>query len=118
MQEKRDTLTAELEHISAELNETLLMRANYDEFSSKGLEVTHKSFGAGIVVAHNGNTLNIRFGDQEKRFQMPQGFSNGFLKTDSVEIMEIFNEIAALDSNILKLKRAQISIEHQLDILR
>lgn len=116
-QEKRDKLTAELEQISNKLNSALLSRASYDEFSAKGLEVTHKSFGTGVVTAHNGNTLTIRFGDQEKRFQMPQGFSNGFLKTDSVEIMEIFNELAALDSSILKLRSSKSAVEHLIKTL-
>lgn len=65
---------------NTELNEVLQERAKYDEFSAKGLVVEHKAFGSGVVIAHNGNLLNIRFGEQEKRFQMPQGFSSGFLK--------------------------------------
>lgn len=59
---KRDELTALLEQTNNELNEVLQERTNYDEFSAKGLEVTHKAFGSGVVVAHNGNLLNIRFG--------------------------------------------------------
>ena len=93
-------------------------RANYDEFSAKGLEVTHKAFGSGIVIAHNGNLLNIRFGEQVKRFQMPQGFSKGFLKTDSTEIMDMFNEIAVLDDKVTKLKSSQSAARHQLETLK
>lgn len=100
IQAKRDELNAELEQINTELNEVLQERANYDEFSAKGLVIEHKVFGSGVVVAHNGNLLNIRFGEQEKRFQMPQGFSNGFLKTDSSEIMDMFNKKAVLDDKI------------------
>lgn len=118
LQAKREELNTNLEQINAELNEVLQERANYDEFSAKGLEVTHKVFGVGVVVAHNGNLLNIRFGDQEKRFQMPQGFSNGFLKTDSTEIMDMFNEIAVLDDRISKLKSSQSTIKHQLESLK
>lgn len=118
VQSKREELNSNLEQINAELNESLQERANYDEFSAKGLEVTHKVFGSGVVVAHNGNLLNIRFGEQEKRFQMPQGFSNGFLKTDSTEIMEMFNEIAVLDDKISKLKSSQSTIKHQLETLK
>ena len=118
VQAKRDELTALLEQTNNEINEVLQERTNYDEFSAKGLEVTHKVFGAGVVVAHNGNLLNIRFGEQEKRFQMPQGFSNGFLKTDSTEIMDMFNEMAVLDDKIAKLRSSQISVKHQLETLK
>ena len=118
LQTKREELSAVFEHTCTELNETLQERANYDEFSAKGLEVTHKAFGEGIVVAHNGNMLKVRFGEEEKQFQMPQGFSNGFLKTESTEIMEMFNEIASLDDKISSLKSSQTVIKHQLEILK
>ena len=115
--EKRENLLAELETASNQLNEVLLERASYDDFSAKGLEVSHKMFGTGIVVAHNGNMLSIKFGEQEKKFQMPQGFSNGFLKTKSEEIMEMFNEIARIDTEIAKDKSQQSSIQRQLSLL-
>lgn len=117
IQEKRDALNAELVSINENLNELLQSRANFDDFSAKGLEVSHKMFGTGIVVAHNGNMLSIKFGDQEKKFQMPQGFSNGFLKTESEEIMEMFNEIAKIDAEIVKVKNQKSSIQRQLSLL-
>jgi len=118
VQAKRDELTSSLEQTNNELNEALQERTNYDEFSAKGLEVIHKTFGSGVVVAHNGNLLSIRFGEQEKRFQMPQGFSNGFLKTDSTEIMDMFNEMAVLDDKIAKLRSSQSSVKRQLELLK
>lgn len=118
IQAKRDELTSSLDQINNELNEVLQERTNYDEFSAKGLEVIHKAFGTGVVVAHNGNLLNIRFGEQEKRFQMPQGFSNGFLRTDSTEIMDMFNEMARLDNAITALRSQKASLERQLSTLK
>lgn len=116
-QQKREELTATLEQVNSELNEALQERTAYDEFSAKGLEVTHKAFKEGVVVAHDGNLITIRFGEQEKRFQMPQGFSNGFLKTESMEIMDMFNEMARLDELIVKLKNQQSSIQKQISSL-
>ena len=116
--EKRESLTVELESLSNHLNDLLMNRATYDDFSAKGLIVKHKIFGEGVVIAHNGNMLIIKFGAQEKRFQMPQGFSNGFLKTDSDEIMEMFNEIASLDDQIAKIKSSQATIKRQLEALK
>lgn len=118
VQAKHIELTANLKKINTELNETLQNRASYDNFSAKGLVVSHKKFGPGIVIAHNGNLLNIRFNELEKRFQMPQGFSSGFLKTDSAEIMEMFSEIALLDDKISKLKNSQSSLKLQIETLK
>ena len=117
LQEKREALASELATVNESLNVLLQNRATYDDFSAKGLEVSHKMFGNGIVVAHNGNMLSIKFGEQEKKFQMPQGFSNGFLKTESEEIMEMFNEIARIDAEIAKVKSQQSSIQRQLSLL-
>ena len=115
--EKRESLSAELETVSNQLNELLMERATYDDFSAKGLLVKHKTFGEGVVISHNGNMLVIKFGEQEKRFQMPQGFSNGFLKTDSEEIMEMFNEIAKIEAEIAKAKSSISSIQRQISLL-
>ena len=115
---KFDEYNTNLKRINSELNEALQKRASYDGFSAKGLVVEHKVFGSGIVVAHNDNLLNIHFGKEEKHFQMPQGFSNGFLKTDSAEIMDMFNEMAVLDDKIAKLKRSQVSVKYQLETLK
>ena len=116
-QQKREEFTAMLEQVNSELNTMLQERITFDEFSAKGLIVTHKTFGEGVVIAHSGNLISIKFGEQEKRFQMPQGFSNGFLKTESVEIMDMFNEMARLDDAIAHLKSQQSSVQRQLSLL-
>ena len=117
MQQKREDLSAMLEQVNSELNAILQERTTFDEFSAKGLIVTHKTFGEGVVIAHSGSLITIKFGEQEKRFQMPQGFSNGFLKTESVEIMDMFIEMARLDETIIKFKNQQSSIQRQLSLL-
>lgn len=58
-----------------------------------------------------------QFGETVKKFQMPQGFSNGFLNTDSSEIMEMFNEMAKLDDTVSKLKSKQANLQRQLNLL-
>lgn len=116
-QEKREELSALLEQVNNDLNFALQERTNYDEFSAKGLEVYHKSFGEGIVVEHNGNLIAVQFGETVKKFQMPQGFSNGFLNTESTEIMEMFNEMAKLDDAVSKLKSKQANLQRQLNLL-
>lgn len=118
LQIKRDKLTADLEKVDAELCEVLHERSTYDDFSAKGLEVNHKVFGSGLVIAHNNNLLNIRFDKEEKSFQMPQGFTKGFLKTNSEEIMEIFKKIAVLDKKISELKNIKSTVKRQIELLK
>lgn len=114
LQNAISTLNSTLLSNAVKLNEALQERAEYDNFSAKGLEVTHKIFGYGVVVKHTGNLLTVNFGSESKRFQMPQGFSNGYLKTDSCEIMEIFKQIAFLDDKIKNLKRMQAITKQKL----
>lgn len=116
-QQKREELSALLKQVNNDLNSALQERTNYDEFSAKGLEVYHKVFGEGIVVEHNGDLIAIRFGKQVKKFQMPQGFSKGFLRTESTEIMEMFNTMAKLDDAVSKLKSQQEYLQRQLNLL-
>lgn len=99
------------EKISNELGDALCERSAYDEFSAKGLEVYHKVFKEGVVVEHSGKIITVRFGDQLKKFQVPQSFSGGFLKTESTEITEIFNKMARLDDVISDLKKRQLNLQ-------
>lgn len=116
MQQKQEELAALLEQVNNDLNSALQERTNYDEFSAKGLEVHHKVFGEGIVVEHNVDLIAIRFGEQVKKFLMPQGFSKGFLSTESTEIMEMFNTMAKLDDSVSKLKSQQAYLQRQLNL--
>lgn len=118
IQAKREQLTAELNQVKNELDDALLERSEYDNFSVTGLIVTHKVFGEGTVTAHNGGLIDVQFVKAEKRFQLPQAISNGFLKTDSEEVSDIFNNIDALDNRISKLRQAEFRIEDQLEKLK
>ena len=117
IRERKEALNSQLDTISARLNELLQQRASFDDFSAKGLKVSHKMYGAGVVVTHNGNSLSIQFGNQVKKFQMPQGFSNGYLKTESLEMMEMFTEIGRIEAEIEKVKQQQSSIQRRLSSL-
>lgn len=48
----------------------------------KGTKVKHKMFGEGEVIGlfSNNKYIKVRFGKQEKQFQFPESFINGFLK--------------------------------------
>lgn len=47
-----------------------------------GTAVKHKTFGDGIVIRHERDLILISFGKEEKKFQFPQAFENGFLKLE------------------------------------
>ena len=116
-EEKQEQLRQELDRIVRELNSALQERTEFDDFSAKGLIVQHRVFGDGIVTEHNDSLITVRFQEQEKRFQLPQGFAGGFLKTASAEIAEMFRSMAELDSQIEKLKTAKSAVSHQLHSL-
>lgn len=48
-----------------------------------GDAVEHKAFGHGVVEAISGGYIHVKFGTQEKSFQYPGAFENGFLKKSS-----------------------------------
>lgn len=118
LQGKIIELNETLDSTCLKLNEALQERAEYDDFSAKGLEVSHSSFGYGVVINHTGNLLTVQFDTQTKLFQMPQGFSNGYLKTQSCEIMEIFSKIAFLDDKIKQLKRLKTLTKQKISALK
>lgn len=101
---KVDEWNRELENVKRELSDKLRERAEYDYFSAKGLDVYHQKFGQGTVVEHYENVVRICFSVGEKKFQLPQGFTNGFLKIDSTEIMELFATMAEIDNEIGQLR--------------
>jgi hypothetical protein len=47
----------------------------------KGTKVKHKIFGEGEIIGlvSNNKYIKVRFGKQEKTFQFPESFINGFL---------------------------------------
>ena len=64
--------------------------------------VTSKTFGIGTIVAHNGNSITVRFSNTEKKFVYPDAFTM-FLKCEDVTIQE---EIE-VEFKQLKAKNAQ-----------
>ncbi len=116
--EKRILLSKQLEDINNELALSLQQRATFDSFSAKGLEVTHKTYGDGFVIEHNEQNVTVRFDSCDKKFQLPQGFTDGFLKIESEEIMTLFTEMANYDETIKKLKSKQKVIKTQLSGLQ
>lgn len=47
-----------------------------------GTHVKHKTFGDGTIVTFERDLILVSFGKEEKKFQFPQAFENGFLQTE------------------------------------
>ena len=107
---KINELNAKLAEANHSLNQKLQERSEFDDVSAKGLIVIHKTFGEGTVIDQQDCRIVVRFVSGEKKFQLPQGFANGFLKTESNEIMDIFASMAILDHDIKTLRSTINSI--------
>lgn len=57
------------------------------------LEIKHKSFGAGVVVAKSGKYLTVKFATCEKKFVYPDAFENFLTLADGSVSEEIKNDL-------------------------
>ena len=48
--------------------------------------VKHKNFGNGTVVSIYGNYIEVRFGNELKKFMFPNAFDNNMLETDDTAL--------------------------------
>lgn len=115
---KINELTDELEQKVVDINALRQARSEYDTFSAKGLEVVHKKFGPGVVTEHNDCRITVQFAECKTKFQLPAGFTNGYLQIDSGEIMEIFTEMAELDQEIKALESAISELQQKIKVVR
>lgn len=93
-----------IKQAEAKLHEKESELDEIEELSLLDVKVESKAFGKGVVTEHSDNRLVIAFGDQTKRFELPQAFTEGFLKTDSDEVHELYQQMADLTEEIKHLK--------------
>ena len=65
-----------------------------------GLSVAHKTFGAGIVIEQQPQSIAVQFDSGDKRFIMPSAFVEGFLTTEDPEINNNFAQYQVLGEKI------------------
>ena len=114
---RRNELIAQIETEKNEANELINERAEFDYFSAVGLEVEHKKFGPGKVVVHDGSIVEVEFSEGIKKFQLPAGFTSGFLKIESEEIMTLFTKMDSLDKQVTDKKSSVRTKEIELSRL-
>ncbi len=111
---KIDAFNEELESLNKELNQLLNEKTSLDEVNAKGLIVSHKLYGEGIVTHHDGYKLTVKFNNTEKQFGLPICFSNNILITDSQEISEVFIRMKKLDDSINLLKNRIVGVKSNI----
>lgn len=52
-----------------------------------GKSVLHPKYGTGVVVRREDNHIWVRFTSEDKKFQLPKAFSQGFLRCSDEEIL-------------------------------
>ena len=64
------------------------------------LQVKHKAFGVGTVVATDGKYMTVRFDNGEKKFVYPDSFEKYLTLADGTVSDEILSDLAAI--NLIK----------------
>ena len=113
-EERKNAIIKEITQRTLELQTAMQQRSEYDYFSTKGLVICHKKFGEGIVTFHDSHYILVSFNDGERKFAMPQGFTNGFLTTNSEEAVSILIEIAQIDKQIKEYEDAIYILEREM----
>lgn len=117
-EEKRNNILVEINNFNDCLEQLIQKRAEFDYFSTKGLLVTHKKFGNGIVTVHDNHYIVVSFADGERTFAMPRGFTDGFLSTNSEEAVSILIEIARIDEQIKDCEDKIYNLKRELSNLQ
>ena len=68
----------------------------------ENLQVRHKVFGVGTVVAHDGKYIKVKFDSAEKNFVYPDSFEKFLTLADGTVTDEILADLAA--TNAIKAK--------------
>ena len=79
-----------------------------------GSSVEHKTFGSGIVKSCSGGKIEVEFPAGIKKFQYPDAFARGFLKSDDESVMQKFKENADIVTERRNLRQEQTQLEDSL----
>ncbi len=86
-----------------------------DEIDMTGQNVTHKKFGDGEVIEHDGDRLTILFSVGQKTLSLKTAFSKGLLEAEDEEITEICRSILDTEEKLKALQMRQRAQEIELD---
>lgn len=83
--------------------------------------VTHKAFGAGIVLSADETHIRIRFSDQEqseKTFLYPDAFETFLTLTDAAQQQQAMSDFTAKKTLLQKKQEERTRYFHQMDLAR
>ena len=69
----------------------------------ENLQVRHKVFGVGTVVAHDGKYIKVKFDSAEKNFVYPDSFEKFLTLADGTVTDEILADLAATNERKAKI---------------
>ena len=73
----------------------------------ENLQVRHKSFGVGTVIANDGKYIKVKFENAEKNFVYPDSFEKFLTLADGTVTDEILADIAASNEKKAKILAAK-----------
>jgi len=116
--EKNEKVIAELQvRLNTERDEmqkALELAAQIDDFNTVGLQVRHTAFGKGIIIEQETDKITVQFKNQSRVFQLPNAFTEKYLKTDDSEILELMKQKTEADTAIYRCKAKINQTEHEL----
>lgn len=84
----RAELQSEFDAIQAALLDLEAQKEHLEEVSVKGVKVTNKSYGEGVILEQDGFYLDVQFECGDKRFALPDVFADGYLVAEDPHIAE------------------------------
>ena len=73
----------------------------------ENLQVRHKTFGLGTVVAHDGKYIKVKFDNAEKNFVYPDSFEKFLTLADGTVSEEILADLAVTNAQKAKILAAK-----------
>ena len=73
----------------------------------ENLQVRHKTFGLGTVVAHEGKYIKVKFDNAEKNFVYPDSFEKFLTLADGTVSEEILADLAVTNAQKAKILAAK-----------
>lgn len=112
-----EALQNEIKSCEEQLNLLKVEKNGIKAHKVVGMLITHKTYGDGIAIKCNEKYISIEFDVGEKKYQMPQAFENGFLKSEYPDFLENYKKKAEIEEKIEVLEKEVREKKEQLKAL-
>ncbi|MBR0398948.1 MAG: hypothetical protein IJI10_11865 [Eubacterium sp.] len=117
-EQQANVLREKIAGIQASLDEAVRQREQLHLPDLNGQQVTHKKFGTGQVTAQDRHYLTVQFGENVKKFTLPDALIKGFLAAEDPAALKCCEEIAALDIEKERCARELHILELELALIK